>query len=121
MVIKTKTKMKMKMKMRKPKVEPVVEKKRKRKVPIEILKRKKGIKYDLSGMEDPTKSVKKLPKEGVWLPISIAALLCGFSAQMVRFLYMNKIIAAIKFESGPTLVNFSDIEKNWKNVDIKNC
>ena len=75
--------------------------------------KKRGLVYKITDLEDPAVRVNKLPKEGTWLPLSIAAELAGYSSQMVRYLYRNKIIRAINFSSGPTLVNFEDIGKNW--------
>lgn len=59
------------------------------------------------------RKVNKLPSRGKWLPISIAAYMSDYSPQMIRYLYKNKIVRAIKFAVGPILVNYDDIEKNW--------
>ena len=75
--------------------------------------RKKGMNYDLVNMEDPTKKVDTLP-EGSWIPISIAAKVAGCSSQMIRFLYMNKVVDAIKFDVGPILINATEIKEKYK-------
>lgn len=57
----------------------------------------------------PTR-MKKLPKTGIWLPISIAAYLRGWETSlMVRWMYLNKEIEGIKLPVGPLLVNLNDI------------
>ena len=59
--------------------------------------------------------VKKLPKRGYWLPISIAAYLKNYpDSQMVRWLYLNDGIKGIKLPVGPVLVNLEEIPERKK-------
>jgi len=43
--------------------------------------------------------------EGIWLPVSCAAIYAGCSTQTVRLLYLSNQIKGLKFEDGPLLVD----------------
>lgn len=59
------------------------------------------------------KKVQGLPKNGLWVPISIASQMSKYSDQMIRHLHNNGIIAGIRFERGPMLINYKDLEEKW--------
>jgi regulator of PEP synthase PpsR (kinase-PPPase family) len=85
---------------------------------LKIRKQRKKMKLKRKKLNYKTKTdnvelVTELPNNGTWLPISVAAQTTGYSAQMIRHLYKNKIIKAIKFKNGPILVNQQDILNNW--------
>lgn len=62
------------------------------------------INYKRLKVENPPQAVSLLPK-GVWVPISVAAYLIGYSGQTIRLMQLSKQISSIKFPVGPILVN----------------
>ena len=69
------------------------------------------------------KVVSEIPEEGLWLPVSIAAQMIGFSNEMVRHFYKNEIMGSIRFKRGPILVNYTELKENYtrqrKNLKSK--
>jgi len=59
------------------------------------------------------KKVEKLPSNGTWVPLSIAAHIKNHpNGMMIRWQYLNGEIQCIKFPVGPLLVNLDDIKSN---------
>jgi len=81
---------------------------------MKIERKKRGLNYDAK-LEYKVKEVSEAPENCDWLPISIASLLTGYTSMMLRFLYKNDIIRSVQFKSGPILVNWKDVIKNWLN------
>ena len=77
-----------------------------------------GLDYQKDSDEISIKRVRKMPSEGLWVPVSVAAQLANYSDQMIRHLYKNGIIKSIKFKRGPVLVNYNDLENNWIRTKI---
>ncbi len=77
------------------------------------MRNKKSLNYDFSNAKIKVKVVKAMPEDGRWVPISVAAQMANYSSQMIRHLYKNEVIGSIKFEKGPVLVNYNDLEENW--------
>lgn len=64
--------------------------------------------------------VTDVPRTGLWVPISVAAQMAGYSEEMIRHLYKNEIMKSIRFERGPILVNYEEMHENWvKPIEIK--
>lgn len=55
--------------------------------------------------------VDTLPEQGVWLPISIAAKMSGYTGMAVRWLFLKKKVRGIKFQEGPLLVELNEVMK----------
>ena len=56
------------------------------------------------------KEVEKLPSNGTWVPLSIAAYIKNYPTEMmIRWAYLNNEIQFIKFPVGPLLVNLDEI------------
>ena len=64
-----------------------------------------------------TKKFKTLSdiKNGTWVPLSIAALACGYSHQMLRLLNFKGLIETGKFETGPLLVRVESIPEKLRH------
>ena len=58
-----------------------------------------------------------LPREGIWLPISVIAYLTGYSSQKVRLDYLQNKIEGIKFPVGPILINIMSIKRYQNHVE----
>jgi len=54
-------------------------------------------------------------KKGIWVPVSIAALLSNYSSQSLRLLGFKGLIETGKFKVGPLLVNL-DTLKGYKSA-----
>lgn len=48
-------------------------------------------------------------KKGVWVPVSIAALLSGYSTQFLRLAAFKGLVETGRFEVGPLLVNLGSL------------
>ena len=57
------------------------------------------------------RSIKDL-KNGVWLPLSIVALISGYSNQTLRLLSFKGFIESGKFKKGPLLVEINSVNKH---------
>lgn len=68
------------------------------------------------------KLIKKEPKlidpaeivEGTWLPVIVCELIAGMSGQMIRLLFFNNQVNAIRYKKGPTLFNLDEITEYLK-------
>ena len=80
-------------------------------------KKNKALTYEFEkGFKDPIVNVTEFPKHGLWVPVSISAVLAGITPQMIRYLIKNEVIGVIKFKKGPILINHKDVLKKWVNL-----
>jgi len=70
--------------------------------------------YKKMRIKNPPESVLSLPKEGTWVPISVAAHMLNCSGQTLRLMVITRQLKAIKFPVGPILVNIERfmVDKN---------
>ena len=62
--------------------------------------------YKRLSQENKPKSVTQLPP-GIWVPVTVAAILLGCTSQTVYLLRITRQIKSIKFKRGPMLVDLT--------------
>jgi len=68
--------------------------------------------YDYKNLRKNKKEklVNKIPKSGIWLPLSIVSFLTKQSHQKLRLDYLSNKIEGIRFPQGPLLINIESVK-----------